>query len=161
MARDMPDAPVAAGESGPVSMLADGAALAGGQRRIGRDASRHAAGVRITEAFYRLDDVVREVRKHAFAERVQGAQPRCRPQVLAGHARGLAQIANRVASLNEYVVQTARALQSAAADTATLLEQRADLIGQPGQVDYPAEIKRRRAFADQAEQMVKHWEQRR
>jgi hypothetical protein len=27
-------------------------------------------------------------------------------------------------------------------------------------IDYPAEIKRWRAFADQAEQMAKHWEQR-
>jgi hypothetical protein len=46
-----------------------------------------------------------------------------------------------------------------AADTAALLERRADLLGQPRRIDYPTEIKRWRAFADQAAQMAERWEQ--
>jgi anti-anti-sigma regulatory factor len=56
------------------------------------------------------------------------------------------------------VARTAHALHSAAADTAALLERRADLLGQPGRIDYPTEIKRLRALADQARQMAEHWE---
>jgi hypothetical protein len=58
------------------------------------------------------------------------------------------------------VVHTAHALQSAAADTATLLEQRADILGEPGRIDYPTEVKRWRVLADQARQMAERWEQR-
>jgi len=57
------------------------------------------------------------------------------------------------------MARTARALQAAAADYAALLEQKADLTRKPGRMDYPAEIKRWRAFADQAEQMAKRWEE--
>jgi hypothetical protein len=46
----------------------------------------------------------------------------------------------------------------AAADTAALLERRADLRGQPGLIDYATEIKRWRALADQARQMAERWE---
>jgi hypothetical protein len=60
--------------------------------------------------------------------------------------------------LRQRVAQTARALQFAAADTAALLEERADLLGQPSRIDYPAEIKRWRVFADQARQMAECWE---
>ena len=95
-----------------------------------------------------------------FSHHVRSPEPGVARRSPRGTREGLAQIANRVASLNEYVVQTAHALQLAAADTAALLEQRADLVGQPGQIDYPTEIKRWRAFADQAEQMAKRWEQR-
>jgi hypothetical protein len=35
--------------------------------------------------------------------------------------------------------------------------QQADLIRKPWRMDYPAEIKRWRAVADQAEQMAKRW----
>jgi hypothetical protein len=48
----------------------------------------------------------------------------------------------------------------AAADTAALLERRADLLGQPGRIDYPTEIKRWRVLAEEAGQMAKRWEQR-
>jgi hypothetical protein len=66
---------------------------------------------------------------------------------------------DREALLRERGVHTARALRVAAADAAVLLEQQADLIRQPGRMDYPTEIKRWRAFADQAEQMARRWEQ--
>jgi len=67
--------------------------------------------------------------------------------------------ADRAALLHEHMVRTGRALQANAADYAALLEQRADLTRPGGRADYPAEIKRWRAFADQAEQMARRWEQ--
>ena len=69
-----------------------------------------------------------------------------------------AQAADRAALLQEHMARTARALQESAAGYAALLERRADLTRQPGRMDHPAEIKRWRAFADQAEQMAKYWE---
>jgi hypothetical protein len=113
------------------------------------------------EAIGRLDDVVREARNQVFPGRVQWTQPGTARKPPLGLREGLAQTANRAASLKERLVQTAHALHLAAADTATLLEQRAVLVVQPGQIDYPTEIKRWKAFADQAEQLTKHWEQRR
>lgn len=59
---------------------------------------------RFTEALGRLDDMVREIRHHVFAERGQPMQPG-----LAGRRT---------------------------ADTAALLEQRADLFAQPARIDY-------------------------
>jgi len=56
-----------------------------------------------------------------------------------------------------HVAQTAHAVYLAAADTAALLAQRADLIDQPGRIDYPTEIKRLGALADQARQMAERW----
>jgi len=67
--------------------------------------------------------------------------------------------ADRTALLKQRMAQTARALQVAAGDAAALLEQQADLARQPGRMDYPAEIKRWRDFADQAGQMARRWEQ--
>lgn len=123
------------------------------------DLPRDAAGLRVAEALHRLDGVVREVRHHMFAERAQGAESGfAQGPPLDTHQR-LVQAANRVASLQECVVQTAHTLQSAAADTAALLEHQASLAGQPARIDYPTEIKRWQAFADQAKQMAKRWEQ--
>ena len=87
---------------------------------------------RITEALGRLDDVVREIRHHVLAEHGQQRQRDLawrRPPDLDEHFE-LA--ANRTALLHQRAAQTARAVRSAAADTATLLEQQADLLGQPG-----------------------------
>lgn len=113
----------------------------------------------ITEALRRLDDAVREVRDHAFGEARQGIEPgpAWRPPryVLERSARAM----NRSELLQRHVARTAHALQSAAADTAALLERRADVLGQPGRIDYPTEIKRLRALADQARQMAERWEQ--
>jgi hypothetical protein len=50
-------------------------------------------------------------------------------------------------------------VQSAAADTAKLLERRADLLSQPGRIDYPSEIKKWQVLADQAGQIAERWEQ--
>jgi hypothetical protein len=64
------------------------------------------------------------------------------------------------ALLNERAARTARALQAAALDAAALLERQADLARQPRRLDFRAEIKRWRAFAEQAEQMARRWEPR-
>jgi hypothetical protein len=108
------------------------------------------AGDRIGAATDKVDRLIREVRQHVFAEHQQEDQE---------HP---AQTADRAALLQEHMARTARALQASAADYAALLEQKADLTRtrQPQRMDYPAEIKRWRAFADQAEQMAKCWEQR-
>ncbi len=118
----------------------------------------------IIEALRRLDDTVKEIRYHVFAkigqgiERVQGAG--CDPagppppSVLERSARAR----QRSQLLQRHVAQTARAVQSAAADTAAVLERRADLLGQPGRIDYPTELKRWQARADQAQRMAERWE---
>ena len=70
-----------------------------------------------------------------------------------------APVEGRPAVLREHLAQTARVMQVRALDAIALLERQADLAGPPARIDYPAEIKRWRAFADQAEQMAKRWEQ--
>jgi hypothetical protein len=64
------------------------------------------------------------------------------------------------AELRERVARSARQLESRALETVTLLQHRADLTRGPSRIDYPAEIKRWRAFADQAQQVAERWEQR-
>lgn len=114
---------------------------------------------RITEALQRLDDAVREIRSHLFAEHGHSVEPgpagASFPQLLKRSARAM----DRSALLQKHVAQTARAVQSAAADTAALLERRAHLVGHPSRIDYPIDIKRWRAIADQAAQMAERWEQ--
>jgi hypothetical protein len=51
-------------------------------------------------------------------------------------------------------------MSSAAADTAALLEESADLVGKPMGIDYPAAIKRCRILANQATRIAERWEQR-
>jgi histidine ammonia-lyase len=93
-----------------------------------------------------------------FAEGSQGMEPgqagRPPPHILERSARAVSQ----AELLQRHVAQTAHAVQSAAADTARLLERRADLLGQPGPIDYPTEIKKWRALADQAGKMAERWE---
>ena len=120
---------------------------------------RGTAEKRITEAAGRLDDVVREVRNRAFAGPARGTGSGLARSSPSDMQKRLTQAAGRAASLKERLVQTAQILQLAAARAAALLEQQADLAGQPGRIDYPAEIKRWREFADQAEHMANHWEQ--
>jgi hypothetical protein len=54
----------------------------------------------------------------------------------------------------------AHALNAAAAGTAALLEQPAQVPGQPERIDYPTEITQWRAFADQSAHMAQRWQQR-
>ena len=116
-------------------------------------------GQRIAEALRCLDDLVREIHDHMLAGWGHSVEPsmarRHPPHVLERSAQAM----TRSQLLRRHVAQTAQAMQSAAADTAALLEQRADLLGQPGRIDYPTEIKKWRALADQARQMAGRWEQ--
>lgn len=66
---------------------------------------------------------------------------------------------DRAAMLQRRVVLAAYALQFTATDTAALLERRAELVGLPSRIDYPAEIKRFRVLADQARQIAERWDQ--
>jgi hypothetical protein len=123
------------------------------------DLSPDVAVQRITETLRRLDDVVRETRDHVLAGRGERVEPglawRPPPHVLErwGEARYRSEL------LQRHMARTAQAVQSAAADTAALLERRADLVGQPGRIDYPTEIKKWRALADQASQIAERWKQ--
>jgi anti-anti-sigma factor len=114
---------------------------------------------RITDALRRLDDVVREVRDHVFAERDRGSRADLAWRPPLEVLERSAQAKDRSKALQRHVAQTASALHSAAADTAALLERRADILGQPGRIDYPTEIKRLRILADQAAQMADRWQQ--
>lgn len=149
----------AARAGGPLDAVVHNVFLVGLMLQAAADLPGDIGAERITEALDRLDDVVRDVRERVLAGRGRGARPggaRPVPDVLQRSA--LAR--NRSASLRQRVAQTAQAVHFAAADTAALLEQRADLIGQPALIDYPTEIKRWRVFADQARQMAERWEQR-
>jgi hypothetical protein len=94
-----------------------------------------------------------------FAEPGQGIEPdparRPPPHALERSARAR----DRSELLQRHVARTAHALYFAAADTAALLDRRADLLGQRGRIDYETEIKRLRVLADQARQMAERWEQ--
>ena len=114
---------------------------------------------RITEALCRLDDAVRDVRDHMFAESAQGTEPDLAWQPPRHMPERSAQAMNQSELLQRHVAQTAHALYSAAADTARLLERRADVLRQPGRIDYQTEVKRWRTLADQARQMAERWEQ--
>ncbi len=120
---------------------------------------------RIADALRNLDGVVRQVRDHIFADRGNDAEPgQAEGPRLASRERAepavsqTASFRERRASLQERVTQAAYSLHCAAAETAVLLEQRAQLLEQPRRIDYPAEIKRWQSFADQAIQMAERWE---
>jgi anti-sigma B factor antagonist len=123
------------------------------------DLPRGAAAHRITEALGRLDDVVREVRDQVLAARSQRIRPDSAWRPPPDVPERSASASSRSASLRQRLRQTAHALHVAAGDTAALLERHADLLGQPARIDCPAEVKRWRAFADQARQMAEPWEQ--
>jgi anti-anti-sigma factor len=119
---------------------------------------RELAAPRITDAAGRLDDVAREIRRHGFtgSGRQTGPSPaRSRPR---DPDEQFGQAADRTALLHQRVARTARALHAAAAGTAALLEQRADLLGQPERIDYPTEIRQWRALADQAAHLSQRWQ---
>ena len=113
---------------------------------------------RRTEVLRRLDEAVREIRNHVFAEHGQGAGSRLAGTSCSNLLELSAGALDCSAVLQRHVAQTARAVQSAAADTAALLERRARLLSEPRQIDYPAEIKRWRELADQAARMAQRWE---
>ena len=119
-----------------------------------------AARLQTIEALSGLDDAVQAARAHVSAEHGPGANSSLAGSPLRVPGR-LRWSAGRAALLRERLVQTMCALQRSAAETVRLLEQRADLVQEPGGIDYRTKIKRWRAFADQAEQMAKRLEQER
>ncbi len=122
------------------------------------DLPRDQAAQRTTDALGRLGDVVREVRDHGFGDYGGPAQPGSAWTPPPDLDERFARSARRTALLHQRVTQTARALQSAAADTAALLEQRADLVEQPARVDYRTDIKQWQMIADQAAELAEQWE---
>lgn len=116
-----------------------------------------ATAQRITEAFDRLDDADREIQNHLFAERDHGGRGVTQPPSPDLRER-IALAMNHSLLLRMHVAQTARALQSAAADTAEMLERRGKVLDWHARIDYPTEIKRWQVFADQAGQMAERWE---
>jgi anti-anti-sigma factor len=114
---------------------------------------------RITEALQRLDDAVREIRDHVFAECGHSVEPAPAGPPSLHLLERSARAMGHSALLQEHVAQTARAVQSAAAHTAALLERRADLVGHPSRIDYRTDIKQWQALADQAAQVAERWEQ--
>lgn len=115
---------------------------------------------RITEALRRLDDLVREIRDHGFPGYSQQIQPGPAWRRPPDLDEQFEQPAPRTALLHQRVVRAARGLQRVVADTAALLERRADLLGEPGRIDYATEIKQWQVIADQAADMAERWEQR-
>jgi hypothetical protein len=129
------------------------------------DLPREAAAQHMSEALRCLDEVVREVRDHVFAEQSQSGQggqatrPRPDPSERAElNTNSAAMLQYRMASLRQRVIQTANALQVSAAETACLLERRDDLLKPPARIDFPTEIKRWRTFADQAKEVAERLE---
>jgi len=116
-------------------------------------------GQRINEVLRRLDDIVREIRTHLLTDRGPGNGPDAAWRVPPHILERSTQTKHRPELLQKHVARTARAVQSAAADTAALMEQRADLLRHPGRIDYPTDIKRWRVLADQARQIAERWEQ--
>jgi hypothetical protein len=94
------------------------------------------AGDRIAAATDAVDRLIRDIRTAMFGP-----------------------VEDRPAVLNERMAQRARAMQERALDAVALLERQADRARPPERLDYLTEIKRWRAFADQAEQMARRWEQ--
>ena len=117
------------------------------------------AGDRVAAATDQVDHLIREVRDYVFTERGQRTQADLPGESRRDGQERPAPTADRAALLHERVARTARALQAGAADYAALLEQRAGLTRQPERMDYQVEIKRWRAFAEQAEEMAGRWEE--
>lgn len=131
----------------------------GGLLQTAADLPQEVTRTRIAEALHWLDDLAGQIRDYMSTENGREIPPGPARRTLPGGPERLARTADRLALLRARRARTAHALQAAAADAAALLEQQAELARQPGRMDYPTEIKRWRAFADQAEQMARRWEQ--
>lgn len=94
------------------------------------------AGDRIAAATDEVDALIRDIRATVFSSPEDPA-----------------------AALRKRMACTARELQARALEAAAGLERQAGLAVQPSRLDYAVEIKRWLAFADQAEQMARQWEQ--
>ncbi len=114
---------------------------------------------RIREAVRRLDDAVRMVRDHLLTRPGHPAGQGLPRSSQQSTEERRARAARDTVLLRERVTQTAHAVQFAAADTAALLERRAESVEPPSHIDYATEIKRWRVFAERAREMAYRWEQ--
>jgi DNA-binding NarL/FixJ family response regulator len=105
-----------------------------------------------------LQNIMAKLGVHSTLEAI--AMVRSRSQPHPGLHEHIKLTVDRTASLHQRVMQTAQALRSTAAETAALLEQRADLLEQPWNIDYPTMTKQWRVIVDQAKQMTEQWESR-
>ena len=121
-------------------------------------AGKGPVGDRVAAAADGVDHLIREIRDYVFAGRDQGTRAGLPGNSQQGDQERAARTADRAAR-QEHMIRAARALRASAAEHAALLERMADRIRPPRRMDYPAEIKRWRAFADGAEQMATRWEQ--
>jgi two-component system NarL family response regulator len=99
-----------------------------------------------------LQNIMAKLGVHSTLEAIAMVRSRSRPHPDLHEQVKLT--ADRSAPLHQSVMRTALALRSTAAETAALLEQQADLLEQPWNVDYPTMIKRWRIFADLAQQIM-------
>lgn len=117
------------------------------------------AADRVAAASDDVDRLIREIRDDVFAERAEGTQAGLPWEAQLDDQERAARAADRAALLHERMARAARALQASAANYAALLERAGELAGPPQRMDLPTEIKRWRAFADEAEQTARRWEQ--
>lgn len=113
---------------------------------------------RITESLDKLDDAVRDIRKYAFTGHIQARPPGTAAGRPPGISERLAHSAERTAALRRQLAVTARALQTASAETAALITQRRSLVKKPHRIDYPTRIKSWQAIADAAQHMAERYE---
>lgn len=121
-------------------------------------AGRGPAGDRVAAAAGEVDRLIREIRDYVFAGRTQGTRAGLPWNSRPDDQERAARTADRGAR-REDMARAARALQAGAAEYAARLERTAAITRPPHRMDYPAEIKRWLAFADQAEQTARRWEQ--
>lgn len=126
--------------------------------QVAVDLPGDAARQHITEALSRLEEAVRELRDHTFAEHNPAVLSRLAQSPLAVPSR-MRWSAGRAALLRGQMLRTARALQKSASENAALLEQQVGIVKEPTRVDYRAEVKRWRDFAERAELMAAGLEQ--
>lgn len=118
-----------------------------------------AIATRIIDALCCLDDTIREIRAFTPPDQNRAGQPSRAPWRPPDIHERTAEAVMNAAFLRQRLAHRAHALHAAAADTAALLEQRADLLSEPGLIDYPTDIKHWRNIADRAEEIAKRWEQ--
>jgi hypothetical protein len=81
-----------------------------------------------------LQNIMAKLGVHSTLEAI--AMVRSRSQPHPGLPEHVQLTVDRTASLHQSIMQTAHALRSTASETAALLEQQADLLEQPWNIDY-------------------------
>jgi hypothetical protein len=101
----------------------------------------------------------RDHQARAMRHRQAAALRRATAASLASRAPKTRDSDDRPLLLDAHIAHVTRALQATALNAAAQLERQADRARPPARLDYQAEIKRWLAFAEEAEQMARRWEQ--